>query len=727
MGNKNINNRVIVAHRATVRAIACGAVIVAMGGAFARAADCNWTGKTDGNWSTVENWADGKKPAEQDIAVFGEASNYAVSLDSDAAVGGITFTESAGTYTISDHAISLANGGSIHKARGKTVQVQTIASDIHIADTAAFSCDDKRFENFNNMLALKGHIQGSGNITVTGTDGGCGGVDLAADNHDTFTGSITLNSGLLLLQESGAMGSGKLPITLNGGQFMCFGGVHTDNAFHITGKVNWESSGENSHSGAIEIDPKAVWTIGNGGGNHLTLGGVISGAGSIHMVCGNTTLSGSESNTFSAPLNFTTDSDTEAYDKLHLAKTGGAIAVGAPIELHKKANIILEGDDEISSKSPVLLDGGKLSFNGHGNHLGILTLNDAAEIDLNGGKSTAHFADCHSAKWGAKGQLLIHGWAEGGDAKIFFGASGSALTPAQLAQIGFDTPAGKTTGIYRAKISAKGELSPTDTATVPANTPFDVSAEADKAREAIYSVDGLGELTGPGTPLKADTKISVFGDSITWLNTYLNVMRHAIAKSDSTKDLNVTLFNHGINGGGVLQVRDGSNNASFNGKDNNGPQDAFAKVIEADKANVAVVYIGINDVWWRKTSQEDFEKALRDIVDSAKANKTTLVLVTMAMHGEKPDGSNGDDKKIEAFCKTEREVAESTGTTLVDLRKDYIAYLQNHNRQMHIDGSLSYRPNNFLTYDGVHPNAAGAKFLANQISDGIYRALKAGN
>jgi lysophospholipase L1-like esterase len=702
--------------------IRCSVAALLLSGAT-RAADCVWTGKTDGHWATRDNWADGKIPTAAATASFGDASNAQVMLDSDVTVGGIEFTPSASVYTLTGHVIKLAKGGTIHKAPVKSVHLQTIASDIQITDSANFVCDDKSFDNFGNMLVLKGHLQGTGNITITGTDGGCGGVDLAADNRDTFTGSITLKSGLLLLQSAGALGSDKQPVTLAGGQFMCFGGVHTDNPFRITGKVNWESSGENSHAGAIAIDPGAIWTIGNGGGNSLTLSGPISGAGSIRMICGNTTLSGSKANLFTGPLRFTTDSDTPAYNELRLAKTGGAIAISAPVELRKRANIIWEADDQISPDVPIALAGGVLSFNGHHNTLGVITLSDEAEMDLGGGKSLVHFAAANDAKWTPKGQLLIHGWGQGG--AIFFGNSESALTPAQLACIGFDTPAGKTTGIYRARISGSGELSPTDSATVPVNPPFDVSADADRARQQIYSVDGLAELSGPGTPLTAGERISFFGDSITWLNTYMTDIRHSLDQSPTTHELNVRLFNHGINGGGVLQVRDGSPTSAFNGKGNNGAQDAFAKVIEADKANIAVVYIGINDVWWRKTSSGDFEKAMRDLVDSAKANKTTLVLVTLSTHGEKPDGSNGDDKKIEEFCNITRQVADSTGTTLVDLRKAYMAYLQNHNRQMHIDGSLSFKSNGFLTYDGVHPNATGAKFLAELIADGIYRAAKA--
>ena len=99
------------------------------------------------------------------------------------------------------------------------------------------------------------------------------------------------------------------------------------------------------------------------------------------------------------------------------------------------------------------------------------------------------------------------------------------------------------------------------------------------------------------------------------------------------------------------------------------------------------------------------------------------VLATMTVHGELPDGNNPDDPKIEIYSELTRKVAQATGTTLVDLRKAYLAYLRNHNAQLRVDGSLYFKPSGVLTYDGVHPTASGTELLANLIADGIFRAL----
>jgi alpha-N-acetylglucosaminidase len=233
-------------------------------------------------------------------------------------------------------------------------------------------------------------------------------------------------------------------------------------------------------------------------------------------------------------------------------------------------------------------------------------------------------------------------------------------------------------------------------------------------REKLYDIDGLTELSGKSSPLTDGMTIDFFGDSITWLNGYITSLNGAIASGEGTKGKRIKLVNRGINGGGVQQVHEGAEGAGYPG---NSPQAAFAKLIASDKADVAVVFIGINDVWWRKTAPDAFEKAMRDIAAEAKANHTKLVLATLTVHGELPDGKNADDAKIDQFAEITRKVARDTGATLVDLRSAYAAFLHDHN------SSTAAKPSGILTYDGVHPNGDGVKLLANLIADGIFRAL----
>jgi lysophospholipase L1-like esterase len=345
---------------------------------------------------------------------------------------------------------------------------------------------------------------------------------------------------------------------------------------------------------------------------------------------------------------------------------------------------------------------------------------------LLGGGVTLRFADSHTQAWDLKRTLLLRDWAEGKD-HVFVGTGTSPLSPepegltsSQLARVGFLNPSNKPAGLYKAMTGVRGELLPGPAVTA-VNPPFDVSENARAQRAKAYEVNGLAHLTGQGGPLEDGMTIDFFGDSITWLNSYIEAMDKAIKAGEGSKGKKVKLVNRGINGGGVLSVRDGSPGAAYPG---DSKQAAFAQVIAADKARVAVVFIGINDVWWRKTEPAVFEKALRDVVASARANKTTPVLATLTVHGERPDGKNADDAKIDQFAEITRKVAGDTGTTLVDLRKAYVAYLQNYNAALGVDGTLDIAESGILTYDGVHPSGRGAALLADLIGEGVYQGLK---
>ena len=76
-----------------------------------QASDITWSGgsTTDGNWSTSVNWSGGAAPVTGDVAVFGSAitndwgsADMPIIIDNmdGQAVGGFTFTGSAGNYTI---------------------------------------------------------------------------------------------------------------------------------------------------------------------------------------------------------------------------------------------------------------------------------------------------------------------------------------------------------------------------------------------------------------------------------------------------------------------------------------------------------------------------------------------------------------------------------------------------------------------------------------------------
>lgn len=472
------------------------------------------------------------------------------------------------------------------------------------------------------------------------------------------------------------------------------------------------------------------FTMETGGGNRTVLSGEISGTGNFTWngggsIAWQTTpsfLTGDRPNTFSGTL-------TILRGTLAFAKPAGISAfAGRRLVLGGGSNqaiVRLDAPEQINDSCGVLITGiheGRIWTQGHSETVGTLELQAFGYIDLGQGTSHLSFADSSKSDWDVSKTLTIQNWTADKDT-VRFGETASGLSPAQLATIGFINPSERPTGLYSAKLLADGRIVP-DRNVEAVDPPFDVSERANGERADLYEVRGRAMLSGRHTPLEQDMRIAFFGDSITWQNVFIGEIQKALATGEGTRKLNVTLLNHGINGGGVLSIRDGSEKAAYvDEKNRDGKQAPFAEMIGRDEADVAVVFIGINDVWWRKTSPEVFERALRDLVSASEANKTKLLLSTLSVYQEKPDGSNPLDAKCDQYAEITRKVAVSTGTVLVDLRRVFLAYLQNNNAELRVDGSLRFVSTGVLTYDGVHPNATGNALLADHISQGIHDAL----
>jgi lysophospholipase L1-like esterase len=491
----------------------------------------------------------------------------------------------------------------------------------------------------------------------------------------------------------------------------------TDASYKLVGDATFDYKWG---GGAGDIDLNGyAFLCDTGGGNRRILSGAITVIGTVAWSGGNvpqlcpSILSGDKPNTFKGTF-------TLLNGVLDLDKPAGVDAIPGDLLIGTKgkAMVRLVKSNQINDAAHVTLGGPEISginLNGHDETIATLTVNAHALIDMGTEPATLTVGDSSACKWNLTKTVTISGFKPGKD-KLIFGKNTMGLTPEQLARVGFDDPAGM---LYTAKIGSNGQLTPADPIKA-INPPFDVSPAAMKERSKVYEVPGLAQLTGNKSPLKDGLTIAFFGDSITWQNGYVGMIDKAIKNGAGTKGKTIKLVNRGINGANVAGLIKGSQGGGYPG---NTPQKSIAEVLVADKVDLAVVFIGINDIWFGKGPAEDYEKSLREIVALAKAHKTTLVLTTVSVQGELPDGKNRNDPKIEIFSEIARKVAKDTGTTLVDLRKAYIAYLQNYNAKLRIDGTLYNKPAGILTYDGVHPSATGNTLLANLIGDGIFSAL----
>ena len=89
-----------------------------------------------------------------------------------------------------------------------------------------------------------------------------------------------------------------------------------------------------------------------------------------------------------------------------------------------------------------------------------------------------------------------------------------------------------------------------------------------------------------------------------------------------------------------------------------------------------------------------------------KAN-AQVVLCSLTSLGEKHDGTNRIDAKLEELAEVARVVAKEQKIPLNDLRKAFVAYWKEHNPDN--------KPSGLLTYDGNHFNQKGMEFVAEQM------------
>lgn len=125
----------------------------------------------------------------------------------------------------------------------------------------------------------------------------------------------------------------------------------------------------------------------------------------------------------------------------------------------------------------------------------------------------------------------------------------------------------------------------------------------------------------------------------------------------------------------------------------------------AKEPSIVVIQIGCNDA--RRIPKDTFKSSLEELIDRLQKANVQVVQCTLTSVGEKHDGSNKDDPKLDEFAEIERQVARAKKVPLNDLRKAFVAHWKEHNPDNKGSG--------ILTYDGNHFNDAGHRFVAEQM------------
>lgn len=207
--------------------------------------------------------------------------------------------------------------------------------------------------------------------------------------------------------------------------------------------------------------------------------------------------------------------------------------------------------------------------------------------------------------------------------------------------------------------------------------------------------------------IKEGDRIVFLGDSITQAGArpggYVALFRQAVHEQFGKNK--VTVIGAGISGHKVPDC-----------------QKRLDRDVLSKKPSIVLIYIGINDVWHSTsgngTSKADFKTGLEDIVSRCKKANAKVVLCTPSVIGEKTDGSNRLDVMLMEYSEISRSVANSTGSQLLDLRKEFLSHLRKTNKDN--------KPHSILTTDGVHLNPNGNKFVAKVVGDslGVHQKAK---
>lgn len=195
-------------------------------------------------------------------------------------------------------------------------------------------------------------------------------------------------------------------------------------------------------------------------------------------------------------------------------------------------------------------------------------------------------------------------------------------------------------------------------------------------------------------------KVIFFGDSITQagvkLGGYISIMQDRIKQGTAP---NFELIGAGIGGNKVY--------------------DLYLRLQEDvldKKPDIVVVYIGVNDVWHKQSSQtgtdpDKFNAFYAAIIKKLQSAGIKVILCTPAVIGERTDFTNSLDGDLNRYSEMIRKLASEYGCGLVDIRKAFLAYNLANNPQNKESG--------ILTFDRVHLNQAGNQLLADLMFEGL--------
>jgi lysophospholipase L1-like esterase len=223
--------------------------------------------------------------------------------------------------------------------------------------------------------------------------------------------------------------------------------------------------------------------------------------------------------------------------------------------------------------------------------------------------------------------------------------------------------------------------------------------------KTIASIILLSAAIFSFTTMQTKKKILFFGDSITQLGVGPNGY---IKKFDSILTQKGLSSRYETIGAGI------SGNKVY---------DLYLRMdsdVLAKSPDAVVVFIGVNDVWHKRTSgtgtdADKFEKFYNAIIKKLQAKNIAVYLCTPSSIGEKNDFTNPQEGELNAYSAIIRKIASDNNCPLIDLRQAFTEYLKTNNPDNKDRG--------ILTADGVHLNMTGNIFVAQRMFDVLSKSF----
>lgn len=132
----------------------------------------------------------------------------------------------------------------------------------------------------------------------------------------------------------------------------------------------------------------------------------------------------------------------------------------------------------------------------------------------------------------------------------------------------------------------------------------------------------------------------------------------------------------------------------------------------AKNPQTVVIWVGVNDVWHKRTSgtgtdADKFERFYNALIKKFKDKNIRVVLCTPAAIGERTDYTNELDGDLNRYAALIRQIAQKNNCELVDLRKAFLDYNLANNKEN--------RESGILTTDRVHLNEKGNQLVAEEM------------